>query len=91
MNIKSLLNEYSDQILIDILIDIIEYDIKIDYKDLSIKIYSSNHHLYFKNIKIIDQMITKELNYKWIKILPLLSDRYFYLLLDLIFKLIDGI
>ena len=54
MDIKSLLNKYPDQILIDILVDIIEYDIKIDYEDPSMKIYSLNHHLYFENIKIID-------------------------------------
>ena len=54
MDIKSLLNEYPDQILIDILVDIIEYNIKINYKDSSMKIYSSNYYLYFENIKIID-------------------------------------
>ena len=59
--IKSLLRDYLDQIFVDILINIIKHEIKIDYTKSSSKIHLHNHHFFYINAHIINQVIQKEL------------------------------
>ena len=52
--IKFFLHNYLNQIFIDILINIIKYEVKIDYIKLLSKIYLYNYHFFFINIHIIN-------------------------------------
>ena len=59
--IKFLLYNYLNQIFIDILVNIIKYEIKIDYTKSLFKIHLYNHHFFYINTYIINQVIQKEL------------------------------
>ena len=76
--IIQLLHHYSNRQFIEILINIIRYEIHVEYERSSIQIQHPNHAFAYVNSKIIIEIIQSELMKDRIKEIKSFSNRYFY-------------